>query len=66
MGLTYKDSGVDVEAGDAFVDALGPIAKSTHRAEVVGNLGGLRACLISRKGTTTPSWSPGQMELAPS
>ena len=54
MGLTYKDSGVDVEAGDAFVDALGPIAKSTHRAEVVGNLGGFAGLFNLPEGYDDP------------
>jgi phosphoribosylformylglycinamidine cyclo-ligase len=40
MPLTYKDAGVDIDAGDAFVDAIGPLAASTHRPEVLGSLGG--------------------------
>jgi len=39
-GLTYKDAGVDVEAGDAFVSEIGPIAAATSRPEVLGRLGG--------------------------
>ena len=54
MGLTYKESGVDVEAGDAFVDALGPLAKSTHRPEVVGNLGGFAGLCNLPSGYTDP------------
>ena len=41
--LTYRDAGVDIDAGDALVDAIKPIAKSTHRPEVLGGLGGFGA-----------------------
>jgi phosphoribosylformylglycinamidine cyclo-ligase len=40
MSLTYKDSGVDVDAGDAFIRAIAPLARSTQRPEVIGSLGG--------------------------
>jgi phosphoribosylformylglycinamidine cyclo-ligase len=38
--LTYKDSGVDIDAGDALVEHIKPLAKSTDRAGVLGGLGG--------------------------
>ncbi len=38
--LTYKDAGVDIDAGDALVEHIKPLAKSTDRAGVVGGLGG--------------------------
>jgi phosphoribosylformylglycinamidine cyclo-ligase len=38
--LTYKDAGVDVDAGDAFVDRIKPLVARTQRPEVVGGLGG--------------------------
>lgn len=41
--LSYKDAGVDIDAGEALVDAIKPIAKSTMRPEVVGGLGGFGA-----------------------
>ena len=31
-GLTYADSGVDIDAGDALVDRIKPLAKATRRA----------------------------------
>ena len=40
MSTTYKDAGVDIEAGEAFVCTIIPLAKSTHRPEVLGSLGG--------------------------
>ena len=38
--LSYKDSGVDIDAGNAFINAIKPFAKSTHRPGVIGGLGG--------------------------
>lgn len=31
-GLTYKDSGVDIDAGNRLVDMIKPLAKATSRA----------------------------------
>jgi len=41
--LTYRDAGVDIEAGDALVDRIKPLAKSTDRAGTMGGLGGFGA-----------------------
>ncbi|MEL7110293.1 MAG: phosphoribosylformylglycinamidine cyclo-ligase [Pseudomonadota bacterium] len=41
--LTYRDAGVDIEAGDNLVRAIGPLAKATRRAGVMGGLGGFGA-----------------------
>ncbi|MBE0493610.1 MAG: phosphoribosylformylglycinamidine cyclo-ligase [Thiomicrospira sp.] len=41
--LSYKDAGVDIDAGDALVDAIKPIAKATRRPEVMASLGGFGA-----------------------
>ena len=38
--LTYKDAGVDIDAGDELVERIKPLAKSTHRPGVLGGLGG--------------------------
>jgi len=43
MALTYKDAGVDIDAGNALVDRIKPLAKSTGRAEVLGGIGGFAA-----------------------
>lgn len=32
-GLSYKDAGVDIEAGDALVDRIKSVAKRTTRPE---------------------------------
>src|SRR4051812_39034190 len=39
-GLTYADSGVSIEAGNALVKAIGPLARSTARAGADAELGG--------------------------
>lgn len=41
--VTYRDAGVDIEAGDALVDAIKPLAKATSRAGVLGGIGGFGA-----------------------
>ena len=38
--LTYKDAGVDVAAGEAFVERIKPLVARTRRPEVLGGLGG--------------------------
>lgn len=45
--LNYKQAGVDIDAGNALVRRIGPLAKKTHRPEVIGGLGGFAAlCAI--------------------
>lgn len=41
--LSYKDAGVDIDAGNALVERIGAIAKRTSRPEVLGGLGGFGA-----------------------
>ena len=38
--LTYKDAGVDIDAGNALVDRIKPLVASTRRPEVMAGLGG--------------------------
>ncbi|HYG53754.1 MAG TPA: phosphoribosylformylglycinamidine cyclo-ligase [Burkholderiales bacterium] len=49
-GLSYRDAGVDIDAGDALVEAIKPLAKRTMRPEVLGGIGGFGAlCEIPKK-----------------
>jgi phosphoribosylformylglycinamidine cyclo-ligase len=38
--LTYKDAGVDIDAGNALVERIKPLVKRTQRPEVLSGLGG--------------------------
>ncbi len=42
-GLSYADAGVDIDAGDALVESITPLARATTRAGVLGGLGGFGA-----------------------
>ena len=54
-GATYRDAGVDIEAGDALVDAIKPLARATRRAGVLGGLGGFGALFdLKAAGFTDP------------
>ncbi len=39
-GLTYRESGVDIDAGDALVERIKPFARRTMRPEVLAGIGG--------------------------
>lgn len=41
--ISYKDAGVDIDAGNALVDRIKHVAKRTARPEVLGGLGGFGA-----------------------
>ena len=48
--LSYRDAGVDIDAGDALVEAIKPFAKRTMRPEVLAGIGGFGAlCEIPKK-----------------
>ncbi len=38
--LTYKDAGVDIDAGDALVERIKPLARRTARPGLLGGIGG--------------------------
>jgi phosphoribosylformylglycinamidine cyclo-ligase len=42
-GLTYRDAGVDIDAGDALVERIKPVVKRTMRKEVLAGVGGFGA-----------------------
>jgi phosphoribosylformylglycinamidine cyclo-ligase len=41
--LSYKDAGVDIDAGDALVDRIKPLARKTMREGVLAGIGGFGA-----------------------
>jgi phosphoribosylformylglycinamidine cyclo-ligase len=43
QGLSYKDAGVDIDAGDALVERIKPLAKKTMREGVLAGIGGFGA-----------------------
>lgn len=43
MSISYKESGVDIEKGDLFVERISKLVKSTYNKEVVSGIGGFCA-----------------------
>jgi phosphoribosylformylglycinamidine cyclo-ligase len=43
--FSYKSAGVDIEKGDAFVQAIKPMVESTFRPEVLTKIGGFAGCV---------------------
>ncbi len=37
--LTYKTAGVDIDAGNSFVELIKPLAKKTYKSNVIGKIG---------------------------
>ncbi|WGV26482.1 phosphoribosylformylglycinamidine cyclo-ligase [Halotia branconii] len=52
--MDYRDAGVDVEAGRAFVDQIRNLVHSTFRPEVIGGLGGFGGCFQLPGGFQEP------------
>ena len=52
--MDYKTSGVDIEAGNAFVNSIKDTIKSTHRSEVVGGFGGFNGMIKIPEGYKKP------------
>ena len=52
--LTYRDAGVDIDAGDALVDRIKPHAKRTMRPGVMAGIGGFGALFEVPRGYREP------------
>lgn len=52
--ISYKDAGVDIDAGNALVDKIKGVAKRTARPEVMGGLGGFGALCEIPEGYRQP------------
>lgn len=51
--MDYRDAGVNIEAGRAFVNRIESLVKDTYRPGVLGGLGDLVAILRFLKATTS-------------
>ena len=49
MAITYKDAGVDIDAGDLFVQKIKPYVKATFRPEVLTDIGGFGGLFALKK-----------------
>lgn len=52
--LSYRDAGVDIDAGDAFIDVIKPVAKRTQREGCLSGLGGFGALFEVPKNYREP------------
>jgi len=52
--LTYRDAGVDIDAGNALVERIKSVSARTHRPEVLGGLGGFGALVEVPEGYRRP------------
>ena len=52
--MDYRQAGVDVEAGRAFVDKIKGMVEGTRRPEVLGALGGFGGCFELPSGYQKP------------
>ena len=52
--VSYKDAGVDIDAGNAFVEAIKPAVKSTFDANVIGGIGSFAGAYAMPEGYREP------------
>ena len=52
--LSYRDAGVDIDAGDSLVERIKPHARRTMRPEVLAGIGGFGALMELPKNYTEP------------
>jgi phosphoribosylformylglycinamidine cyclo-ligase len=54
MPITYRQAGVDADAGDALVDRIGPLARATRIPEVLADVGGFAGLCAVPSGLVDP------------
>jgi phosphoribosylformylglycinamidine cyclo-ligase len=54
MAITYRQAGVDIDAGDALVDRIAKLAKPTRIAEIVSGVGGFAGLCAVPSGLSDP------------
>src|SRR5438477_7700532 len=54
MAITYRDAGVDIDAGDELVERIKPFAKATRIAEVISDVGGFAGLCSVPTGIDEP------------
>ena len=64
--ISYKDAGVDIDAGDALVERIKPLAKKTMREGVMAGIGGFGALFEVPKRYKEPVLVSAPTVLAPS
>jgi phosphoribosylformylglycinamidine cyclo-ligase len=53
-GITYRDAGVDIDAGDELVERIKPLVRRTQRPEVLAGIGGFGALVELPSGYRHP------------
>jgi phosphoribosylformylglycinamidine cyclo-ligase len=53
-GITYRDAGVDIDAGDELVERIKPVVRRTQRPEVLAGIGGFGALVEIPQGYKQP------------
>ncbi len=54
MKISYKDSGVDIDAGNSLVERIKPVVKETFNENVVGGIGSFAGAFRLPKGYKNP------------
>ncbi len=53
-GITYRDAGVDIDAGDELVERIKPLVRRAQRREVLAGIGGFGALVEIPEGYRRP------------
>jgi len=54
VAITYKDAGVDIDAGASLVERIKPLARAATRPEVIGGVGGFAGLCRIPQGYASP------------